>query len=307
MRILLAGATGAIGRPLLPRLVAAGHEVTGLTRRPERVAQIEAAGARGVVCDVKDRQALLDLVAETGPDVVMDQTTDLPQRYDPSRMDRFYEDMLPLRLRGTPNVFEAAASCGARLFFQSIAFLYAANGRPAVVAEDAPTIGADGPPPWNLAMPVITALEQRAVDQGGVVLRYGWFYGPGTHFDEGQTYEDVRRRRLPVVGNGAGLWSFIHVDDAAEATVRALDWPGSGIFNVVDDEPMPARQWIPAYAKEIGAKRPFRVPAFLARRVAGEMAVHTMTTLPGASNAKARSELGWRPGHSSVRTGFQER
>lgn len=307
MRILLAGATGAIGRPLVPRLVAAGHEVTGLTRKPERIAQLEQAGARGVVCDVKDRRKLLDVVAETGPEVVMDQTTDLPQHYDASRMDEFYGDMIPLRLQGTPNLFEAAASCGARLFFQSVAFLYAPDGRPSVVAEDAAVVGADGPPPWNLAMPVITALEQRAVDQGGVVLRYGWFYGPGTHFDDGQMHAEVSRRRLPIVGNGAGLWSFIHVDDAAEATVTALTWPGTGILNVVDDEPIPAKQWLPAYAKAIGAKRPFRVPAFVARRVAGPMAVHTMTSLPGASNAKARRELGWEPRHRSVRTGFAER
>ena len=307
MRILLAGATGAIGRPLVPKLVAAGHEVTGLTRRPERLAQSEQAGGRGVGCDVKDRAALLDVVAETRPEIVLDETTDLPQHYDASRMDRFYEDMIPLRLQGTPNLFEAAASCGAKLLFQSIAFLYAPNGRPGVAAEDAPTVGADGPPPWNLAMPVITALEQRAVDQGGVVLRYGWFYGPGTHFDDGQMYEEVRKRRLPVVGNGAGLWSFIHVDDAAEATVRALEWQGSGILNIVDDEPIAAKQWVPEYAKAIGAKRPFRVPAFIAKRVGGDMAVHTMTALPGASNEKARRELGWQPVRSTVRTGFRER
>jgi nucleoside-diphosphate-sugar epimerase len=307
MRILLAGATGAIGRPLVPRLVAAGHDVVGLTRRQDRVAQLEQAGARGVVCDVMDRRRLLEIAADTNPDVVMDQTTDLPQHYDPSKMDRFYDRMLPLRLQGTPNLFDAAAQTGARLFFQSVAFVYAPNGSPSVVNEDAPTIGADGPPPWHMAMPAITALEQRALDQDGVVLRYGWFYGPGTHYDDGQLYKDVSRRRLPVVGNGAGLWSFIHVDDAAEATVKALDWRGSGIFNVVDDEPIPAKEWIPEYASTIGAKRPLRVPAFIAKRVAGPMAVHTMTALPGASNEKARRELGWEPARSSVRTGFRER
>jgi nucleoside-diphosphate-sugar epimerase len=304
MRILLAGATGAIGRPLVKRLVAEGHEVTGLTRRPEKVAELEAAGARGVVCDVLDRRAVLDVAAEAGPDVVMDQTTDLPQHFDPAKMELFYKDMLPLRLRGTPNLFEAAAACRARLIFQSIAFLYAPNGAPRAVDEDAPTVGSDGPPPWNLAMPVIGALEQRAVDMGGTVLRYGWFYGPGTHFDDGQTARDVKRRRMPVVGNGAGLWSFIHVDDAAEATVRALGWPGHGILNIVEDQPQPARTWIPAYAKTLGAKRPFRVPAFIARKAAGDMAVHSMTLLPGASNARARRELGWAPRHAAVRDGF---
>lgn len=304
MRILLAGATGAIGRQLVPRLVAAGHEVVGLTRRPERVEQLERAGATGVVCDVKDRRRVLDLVAETGPDVVMDQTTDLPQHYDAAKMEDFYKDMLPLRLRGTPNLFEAAEKAGARLVFQSVAFLYAANGGPEVVDEDAPTVGADGPVPWNLAMPVITALEQRALDQGGLVLRYGWFYGPNTHFDCGQIAADVKRRRLPVVGSGAGLWSFIHVGDAADATVKALGHPGSGILNVVDDEPIALREWLPVYARTMGAKRPLRVPAFLARRLAGEMAVHTMTRIPGASNARAKDELGWQPAHPTVRDGF---
>ena len=307
MKILVAGATGAIGKPLVKRLVEAGHEVTGLTRRAEKVAQLEAQGARGLVCDVLDRKRVMEIAEETRPDVLMDETTDLPQKYDPTKMEQFYEDMLPLRLRGTPNLFDAAHQVGARLFFQSIGFVYAPNGAaPGVMSEDAPTVGSDGPPPWNLAMPVITALEQRCVDLGGVVFRYGWFYGPGTHFDVGQTALDVDRRRMPLIGSGAGKWSFVHVDDAAAATVKALDWEGSGIFNVVDDEPIAIRDWLPAYVDVRRAKKPLRVPAWLARRVGGDMGVHVMTTLPGASNAKARRELGWQPERPSVRTGFRE-
>jgi len=305
VKIVLAGATGAIGRPLLRRLVEAGHDVTALTRRPERTRELNAAGANGVVCDVLDRSAVLKAVAEVGPDVVMDQTTALPQRYDPRRMELFYRDKLPLRLRGTPNLFEAAAAASARIVFQSVAFLYAPDGEPTIVDEDAPTIDEEGPPPWNLAMPLIRALEQRAVDQGGLVLRYGWFYGPGTHFDVGQIADDVRRRRMPVVGRGEGLWSFIHVHDAAEATVAALAWPGSGILNVVDDDPIAVKEWLPIYAASLGAKPPLRVPVFAARLAAGAMAVHSMTRLPGASNARARRELAWEPRHRTVREAFR--
>jgi nucleoside-diphosphate-sugar epimerase len=304
MRILLGGATGAIGRPLVPGLVAAGHEVIGLTRRPERIADLEAAGARGVVCDVIDRDATLALADEVRPDLVLDETTALPQFFDARRMDEFYAGMVELRLRGTPNLIEAAERTGARIAFQSIAFLYAPgdNGRPRT--EDDPTYDQDAPFPWNLALPMIVALEQRVAGMGGLVLRYGWFYGPGTHFDEGQTALDVRRRRMPIVGRGTGMWSFIHVDDAAAATVAAVEAGLTGIVNVVDDEPLAMREWLPAYARSLGAKKPLRVPAWPVRRLA-PLAAHYATTLPGASNARARSELGWAPRFRSAREGFR--
>ena len=306
MRILLAGATGAIGRPLVRRLAEAGHDVVGLTRRPEKVAEIDAAGAQGVVCDVRDRTALLSVVGGAQPDVVMDQTTALPQKFDTRKPDQFYRDMIPLRLHGTPNLFEAAAKADARLVFQSIAFLYAPNGRPGPRSEDDEPFVEGAPVPWDQALPVIVALERRCVDQGGVVLRYGAFYGPGTHLDgDNQFAADIRKRHVPVAGNGAGTQSFIHVDDAAEATVRALEWDGSGILNIVDDHPMPLREWLPAAADALGAKRPLRVPAFLARWVAGDLAVHMATTMPPASNAKARRELGWEPRYPSLREGLR--
>ena len=308
MRVLVAGATGAIGRPLVRQLVEAGHEVVGLTRSEAKVADIEATGARGVVCDVCDRKAVLAVVGGAQPHVVMDQTTALPQTYDARRMDLFYRGMVGLRTRGTPNVFEAAQRQGARLFFQSVAFLYAPNGSAAPKNEDDPPFLEDAPYPWDIALPPIVALEERALDLDGVVLLYGIFYGPGTHWDAGnQLAKDLRRRRLPVVGRGGGMGSFIHVEDAAAATVRALDWEGSGILNVVDDHPMPAREYTPAIAQVLGAKRPLRVPTFLARLASGPLPVHMATTMPAVSNAKARRELGWQPRYPSVVDGLRAR
>ncbi|HEX2084834.1 MAG TPA: NAD(P)-dependent oxidoreductase [Solirubrobacteraceae bacterium] len=304
MRVLLAGATGAIGRPLVPRLVAAGHEVVGLTRRASRAREIERAGARGVVCDVIDRAATLALADEVRPDVVMDQTTSLPQRYDARKMWKFYEGMVELRLRGTPNLIEAAQRTGARMVFQSIAFLYAPDGNGRLRTEDDPPYERDAPFPWDLALPAIIALERRVVDIGGLVLRYGMFYGPGTHFDDGQIAHDVRKRRMPVVGRGTGVFSFIHVDDAAAATVLALERGVTGILNVVDDRPLPMREWLPEYARAIGAPRPLRLPAWLVRRVA-PLGAYWGTSMPGASNERARRELGWAPERPSLPEGVR--
>jgi nucleoside-diphosphate-sugar epimerase len=312
VKILLAGATGAIGRPLVRHLVDAGHEVVALTRRPEKVAELDQAGARGVVCDVCDREALFAITADTRPDVVVDETTDLPQRYDGRRLRGFYDGMARLRLIGTPNLMEAAHDAGARLVFQSIAFAYRPEpGRPGTEqrlrTEDDPIFGFDAPAPWNWAMPVIGALEQRAVGYGGLVLRYGLFYGPHTHFMPGaQMYEEVRKRRMPIPGGGTGVGSFIHVDDAAAATVNAIEQPDvSGILNVVDDEPMALRHWVPAFAESIGAPKPLRVPLFVAKLATGPLPLHYATTLPGTSNARARETLGWAPAYPSVREGFR--
>ncbi|HEX8119836.1 MAG TPA: NAD(P)-dependent oxidoreductase [Solirubrobacteraceae bacterium] len=303
MRVLLGGATGAIGRPLVRRLVGAGHDVVGLTRRPERAREVDAAGARGVVCDVVDRAATLAIADEVRPDVVLDETTALPQRYDPRKMWEFYEGMVDLRLRGTPNLIEAAQATGARIAFQSIAFMYAPVEDGRLCTEEDPPYERGAPFPWDLALPAIIALERRVVDLGGLVLRYGMFYGPGTHFDGGQIQHDVRRRRMPIVGKGTGRFPFIHVDDAAAATVLALERGTTGILNVVDDEPLAMREWLPLYARAIRAPRPLRVPAWPVRRMM-PLAAHWATTLPGASNARARRELGWTPARPSVREGF---
>jgi nucleoside-diphosphate-sugar epimerase len=304
MKVLLAGATGAIGRPLTKRLVDAGHEVVALSRRKDGVRRIEAAGARGIVCDVIDRKATLAVAEEFRPDVVMDQTTALPQKYDPRKMEKFYEKMIPLRLQGSPNLIDAAQAVGAKSVFQSVAFMYA-PGNGAVCTEDDPPYEHDAPFPWDLALPAIIALERRVTDIGGLVLRYGMFYGPGTHFDVGQIAEDVKKRRFPIVGKGTGTFSFIHVGDAAAATVVALEREATGILNVVDDEPIAMRDWVPALARAKGAGRPFRVPAWLVKRMGMPLAVHWALTMPGASNARARA-LGWAPERPSVRQGFQE-
>ena len=314
MKVLLAGATGAIGRPLVRRLVDAGHEVVALTRTPGKVAALDEAGARGVVCDVCDRQALFAIARDMQPDVVLDETTDLPQRYDGRTMNGFYDGMAELRLIGTPNLVEAAYEVGARPIFQSIAFAYRPEpGRPGTEqrlrTEDDPIYGFDGPEPWNWAMPLIDALEQRAVGYGGLVLRYGMFYGPHTHFvPGGQFYEEVRRRRMPIPGKGTGVCTFIHVDDAAAATVAAVERPEvTGILNVTDDEPIALHDWVPLYAGAIGAPKPLRVPALVAKAVTGPLPLHFALTLPGTSNARAKQELAWAPAYPSVREGFSSR
>jgi nucleoside-diphosphate-sugar epimerase len=214
--------------------------------------------------------------------------------------------MIPLRLRGTPNLFDAAATTGARLFFQSVAFLYAPDGSSRLRTEDDPPFLEDAPYPWDMALPVTVALEERVVDLGGVVLRYGMFYGPGTHFADGnQLAEDIRRRRLPVVGRGEGTGSFIHVADAAAATVKALDWSGSGILNIVDDDPLPSREWVRVAAEAMGAGRPLRVPKLVAKLATGPLPLHMATGLPGVSNARAKRELGWEPRYPSLRDGMR--
>ena len=312
MKILLAGATGAIGRPLVRRLVDAGHEVVALTRRPEKVAELDQAGARGVVCDVCDRDALDAIAKETRPDVVVDETTDLPQRYDGRTMRGFYDGMAPLRQVGTPNLIQAAQDTGARILFQSIAFAYRPDAgvpgneqRPRT--EDDPVYGADAPEPWNVAMPIIGALEQRVVEAGGLVLRYGMFYGPHTHFTPGgQMYEEVRKRRLPIPGGGTGVCSFIHDDDAAAATVAAIERPDiTGILNVTDDAPMAMKDWVRAFAEAIGAPEPLRVPRLVAKVASGPLPFHFATAMPGTSNSRAKEALDWAPAYRTLRDGLR--
>jgi 2-alkyl-3-oxoalkanoate reductase len=308
MRVFVAGASGAIGRPLISQLVAAGHEVTGTTRSDSKAESIRAAGARPAVCDALDAASLRAAVTEAAPEVVVHQMTALPQRFNP-RDKAVYEATNRVRGEGTRNLLDAARAAGARrVVSQSIAFGYAPGPRPDVKDEDAP-LALDAPPPFGDGLRVLEEMERSVVgadDLEGVVLRYGWFYGPGTYYaDDGSTASDVRRRRFPVIGRGTGLFSFIHVDDAASATVAAVERGAPGVYNVVDDEPAPMRDWLPAYAEAIGARKPLRVPAWVARLAAGPMATQ-MGVLPGASNAKAKRELGWEPRWRSWREGFRE-
>jgi len=305
MRIFLAGASGAIGRPLVRALVAGGHEVTGMTRRESAAAEIRAAGAAAAVCDAFDRPALDRAVAAAEPEVVIHELTSLPARLDLRRRG-VYDANNRIRTEGTRNLIAAAGAAGARRFVaQSIAFVYAPIGGP-VKAEDDPVMnGAEGE--FGAALDAAFDLERQVLAADGLVLRYGFFYGPGTSYaSDGAQAEDVRRRRFPIVGAGEGVFSFVHVDDAATATIRACERGAPGIYNVCDSEPAALREWLPVYAEALGAKRPLRVPKLIARLLAGESAVALTTTLRGASNAKARSELGWEPRYPSWRQGFAQ-
>ena len=308
MRVFVAGASGAVGRPLVPRLVAAGHEVTGTTRSHEKAEGIRAAGATPVVVDALDAAGLREAVVAASPEVVVHELTALPDRFQPRRKD-IYAATNRVRSEGTRNLLEAAGAAGVRRFVcQSIAFACAPRERPEVLDEAAP-LNLDAPAPFGEGVEVIAEMERAVTGADGVeglVLRYGWFYGPGTYYaEDGSSAADVRKRRFPVIGDGTGLFSFVHVDDAAAATVAAVERGAPGIYNVVDDEPAAMRDWLPAYAEAIGAPPPRRVPVWLARLIAGKM-VAELNRQPGASNAKARRELGWEPRWRSWREGFRE-
>ena len=308
MRVFVAGASGAIGQPLVAQLVAAGHEVTGTTRSERRAEAIRAAGARPAVCDALDAEAVRAAVAEAAPEGNVHQLTALPERFNPRRK-AIYDATNRVRSEGTRNLLDAARAAGVRrMVCQSIAFGYAPGPRPEVKDEDAP-LALDAPPPFGEGLRVLHDVERSVVGAGdidGLVLRYGWFYGPGTYYgQDGSLASDVRKRRFPVVGPGTGLFSFIHVDDAASATVAAVERGAPGVYNVVDDDPAPMREWLPAYAEAIGARKPLRVPVWLARLAAGRMA-NLMNVQPGASNAKAKRELGWEPRWRSWREGFRD-
>jgi nucleoside-diphosphate-sugar epimerase len=308
MRVFLAGATGVIGQRLAPLLLAEGHEVTGMTRSQRRAEQLRAVGAEPVVVDAFDAEALKRAVVEASSDAVIHQLTSIPARIDPRKMERDFAMNDRLRTEGTANLVAAAQAAGVRrLIAQSVAFFYAPGPPGTVHSEDEPLLSeqqAQGP--MKRSTKALASLERTALDADGTVLRYGYFYGPGSAIArDGSTGEEVAKRRLPIVGSGAGVWSFIHIDDAAAATVAALDAGKPGVFNVVDDEPARAADWIPALAQALGARKPMKVPAWLARPFAGSYGVKIMTESQGASNTRAKAELGWSPRHASWREGFR--
>jgi nucleoside-diphosphate-sugar epimerase len=310
MRVLLAGATGVIGRPLVPLLRAAGHDVVGLTRRPDRLPALAAVGAQGRVVDALDPAAVDAVVADVRPDAVIDQLTALPERYDPRRLDDFYGATNRLRRDGTAALLAAAEAHGARRYvLQSISFLTAPEG-PDVLDEDArPWTDAPAAPAAEMVR-ILVDNEARVTGSArlaGLALRYGFLYGPGTYLaSDGSMADEVRSRRMPLVGGGGGRWSLVHAFDAARATVAALERGAPGVYNVVDDDPAPMREWLPAFAAALGAKPPRRVPAWLARLLVGELPVRQATAARGASNARARAELDWAPAIPSWRTGLVE-
>jgi nucleoside-diphosphate-sugar epimerase len=305
MRVFIAGATGVIGRRLVPMLVQDGHEVTGITRSPERIEQLQAQGAEGVVANAYDADGLRAAVEAARPDAVIHELTDIPPALNPRKYATQLSGNNRLRREGTRNLLAAAhAADVGRIVAQSIAFAYAPTGD-WVKDEDAP-LHLDAPAPMDDALGAVGDLERQVLDAGGLVLRYGYFYGPATSFAPDGAYAQMtRKRQFPIVGSGEARWSFIHVDDAARATVAALHRGAPGIYNIVDDEPASVREWVPAYAQAIGAKRPLKVPLWVGRLAAGPVVVATMSTQRGASNAKARRELEWAPEHPSWRDGFR--
>jgi nucleoside-diphosphate-sugar epimerase len=301
MRVFVAGATGAVGERLVPRLAAAEHDVIGTTRSPEKSARLRELGAEPVVLDLLDGAAVLREVTAAQPDAIVHEASALRGATDVKHFDRSFAQTNRLRTVGADNLLRAARAAGVRRFVaQSYAgWPYAREGG-AVKTEDDP-LDPTPAPAMRETLAAIRHLERAVVDAGGVVLRYGGLYGSP---DDAQL-ELVRRRRFPIVGDGGGVWSFVHLDDAAAATVLALEHGEPGIYNVVDDEPAPVREWLPALAEAIHAKPPRHAPRWLARLLAGESGVVLMTEVRGASNAKAKRELGWSLEYPSWRRGFR--
>jgi nucleoside-diphosphate-sugar epimerase len=307
MRIFLAGATGAIGKQLVPRLVEAGHDVWGTTRSESKRAAIEAMGATAMVVDALDAEQVGGAVATAGPEVIIHELTAIGS-FDIRDFDRSFAATNGLRTIGADRLVAAGRAVGVKRFIaQSYAgWPYARTGGP-IKSEEDPL---DPAPARKMrdSMNAIRYLEAAVTGADwteGIVLRYGGFYGPGTSlYRGGEQWEQVRKRKFPVVGDGGGVWSFIHIADAAEATAIAVDRGRRGIYNIVDDDPAPVADWLPALAAKIGAPKPPRVPKFIGRMAAGEVGVVMMTEIRGASNAKAKRELGWQPRHPSWREGF---
>ncbi|HEX8856212.1 MAG TPA: NAD(P)-dependent oxidoreductase [Thermoleophilaceae bacterium] len=307
MRVFVAGATGAIGKQLVPRLVAAGHEVHGMTRSESNQALLGELGAVPVVADALDPEQVAEAVGRARPDVIVHELTAIGA-VDMRHFDRDFALTNRLRTEGTDHLLSAGQAIGVRRFVaQSYgAWWYVRTGGPVKSEEDPldPTPAREMRESWA----AIRHLEQAVAGADwteGIVLRYGAFYGPGTSMAPGgELPEMIRKRKFPLVGNGGGVWSFIHVADAAEATLAAVEHGSRGIYNVVDDDPAPVAEWLPALAQTLGAKKPVRVPRFIGRLFAGEVGVVMMTDARGASNAKAKRELGWRPAHPSWRQGF---
>jgi 2-alkyl-3-oxoalkanoate reductase len=305
MKIFLAGATGAVGRTLIPLLNQHGHTVVGTTTSPVKKSALRALGAEPVVMDGLDRDAVVAAVAAAEPDVVVHQMTALSGAFDFRRFDRTFATTNRLRTEGTDNLLEAARAAGVERFVaQSYAGLPHARVGGPVKSEDDP-LDTNPPKRQRTTLAGIRHVEERVLAAGGVVLRYGGFYGPGTGMAPGaEQWEAIRKRQFPLVGDGGGIFSFAHIDDVAGGTLAAVEryTPGE-VYNVVDDEPTPVRVWLPALSEMMGVKPPRHVPRCFARLI-GEHVVVMMTEARGASNAKIKRELGWEPKWPTWREGF---
>jgi 2-alkyl-3-oxoalkanoate reductase len=314
MKVFVAGATGALGRQLVPQLVAQGHEVVGMTRAESKRDLVRSLGARPVVADALDPDAVAQAVASAEPEVIVHQLTALSGRMsirDARHPERFSGAIMTNRLRteGTDHLLAAGGAVGARRFVaQSFgAFRLVRTGGPVQTEADPPD-----PEPRQPGLEAMLYLEQAVttIEWGeGLALRYGGFYGPGTGISlapDAVMAGPIRKRRFPIIGDGGGVWSHVHIEDAATATAIAVERGRPGIYNVVDDEPAPVREWLPVLARALGAKPPRRIPRWLGRLAAGEMATLMMTEARGASNEKAKRELGWQLRYPSWRQGFAQ-
>jgi len=317
MKIFVAGATGVLGRALVPQLVARGHEVVGMTRGASKHDMVRSLGARPVVADALDPDAVAEVVASAEPEVIVHELTALSgpmSARDMRHPERFSGAIMTNRLRteATDHLVAAGRAAGARRFVaQSFAaFRFARTGGP--VQTEADPLDPNPPAALRAALVGILHVERAVttIEWGeGLVLRYGGFYGPGTAISlepDAPMAAPIRKRRFPILGGGGGVWSHVHIDDAAAATAIAVERGRPGIYNVVDDEPAPVREWLPVLASALGAKPPRRVPRWLARPLAGEAATIMMTEAKGASNEKAKRELGWQLRYPSWRLGFAQ-
>jgi len=310
MKVFVAGGGGAIGGPLVRQLVDHDHEVVAMSRSQARGEGPRALGAEIAVADALDREAVIEAVTRSGPEIVIHQLSALSRMKSLRNFDREFALTNRLRTEGTDHLIEAARAAGARRFLaQSYGnWNYERRGGPLKTEEDQ----FDPNPPANQARSIaaIRYLESAVLGADGiegVALRYGNFYGPGNAISrDGQISQQVRKRRLPIIGDGAGIWSFTHVDDGAAAAVAAIERGAPGVYNVADDAPARVAEWVPELARVLGAKPPRRVPVWLGRLAAGEVAVSMMTEIRGTSNAKARRELGWEPRYPSYREGFRD-
>jgi nucleoside-diphosphate-sugar epimerase len=310
MRIFLAGGTGALGRRLIPLLAKGGHHITATTRSREKFDTLRSLGAEPVVMDGLDRQSVLESVRSARPDVVVHEMTALTHLRNFRKFDEEFALTNRLRTEGTEHLLDAAQAAKARRFVaQSYAWWSDRRQGSHLKTEEEPI---DPNPPRAMAqtreaIDRLETLVMNASGISGIVLRYGSFYGPGTFLDRGsEILEQVRRRRFPIFGNGSSVWSFIHIDDAAEATRLAIESRQTGIYNIVDDDPAEIAVWLPELAKVLGAPRPYHLPAWLGRMLLGEAGMAVMEGAQGSSNEKAKRELGWKPGYPRWRDGFRE-
>ena len=303
MRVFVAGGTGVIGRRLVPQLVARGHQVTATTTGPGKLGSLEQLGAEAVVMDGLDAMSVGEAVAAARPDVIVHQMTAIAGKPDIKHIDRWFATTIRLRTEGTDHLLAAAEATGvSHVVAQSYANWNGIRTGGWVKTEEDPLDPEEGTKAHSNAL-AIRHLEDVVLKAGGAVLRYGGLYGPGATDDQ---VELVRKRQFPLVGAGTGYSSWVHLDDAASATVLAVEQRAKGVFNIVDDEPAPAGEWLPHLAACAGAKPPMRVPKWLARLLAGQVAVTMMTEGRGFSNAKAKRELGWEPSRPSWRQGFED-